>query len=61
MTFSPPTQQVMAGIIDESRIADTCRAIKLSFSLALVCTTSRRIPASEGTNQGHEKGDLVPL
>jgi len=28
-----------------------------SFSVALICTASRRIPAS-ATNQGPEKGDL---
>ena len=33
---------------------------KLSFSNALICTMSRRNPASASTNSGSEKGDLVP-
>ena len=36
------------------------RMIKSSFSIALICTTSRRVPANAGTNQETEKGDLVP-
>ena len=32
--------------------------IKLSFEAALICTTSRRIPASASPNQGPEQGDL---
>ena len=35
------------------------RGGKLPFSIALICTTSRRIPAIASTNQGPEKGDLV--
>ena len=31
-----------------------------SFPVALICTTCRPIPASSGTHQGPEKGDLVP-
>ena len=34
---------------------------KSSFSIPLICTTNRRIPASAGTNQGPEKGDLILL
>jgi len=33
--------------------------IKSSLSIALICTTSQRIPASASTNQGSEKGDLM--
>jgi len=33
---------------------------KSSFSIARFCTTSRRIPARARTNQGPQKGDLVP-
>jgi len=33
--------------------------IKSSFSIALICTTSRRIPASASTNQGPEKCSLI--
>jgi len=33
--------------------------ITSSFSIALVCTTMRRIPARVNTNQGSGKGDLV--
>jgi len=36
-------------------------AHKSTFSIALICTASRRIPASARTNQGLEKGDLIPL
>ena len=35
--------------------------IKSSFSIALMCTTSRRMPASASTNQGPETGDVVLL
>jgi len=35
--------------------------ITSSFSIAFMCTTSRWIPASAGTNQGPEKCDLIPL
>ena len=31
---------------------------KLSFSIALICTRSRRIPASASTHQGFEKDNL---
>jgi len=31
---------------------------KLSFSIALICTRSRRIPASASTHQGFEKKRL---
>ena len=30
-----------------------------SFSIALICTTSGRIPASASTNQGPEQGDFT--
>jgi len=33
---------------------------KSSFSTALNCTTSHRIPASASTNHGPEKCDLTP-
>ena len=36
-------------------------AIKSSFSIALICTTSHRIPVSASTNQGPEKGEVVLL
>ena len=32
-----------------------------SFSIPVICTTRRWIPASASTNQGRGKGDLVPL
>jgi len=35
------------------------RGSKLSFSIALICTTSHRIPAGAGTNEGPETGDLM--
>ena len=35
--------------------------IKSSFSIALICTTSRRISASASTNQVSEKGNLTLL
>ena len=35
------------------------KGIKSSFSIALIRTESRWIPASTSTNQGSEKGDLV--
>ena len=39
-----------------------CRhRIKSSFSIVLICTTRRRIPASASTNQGPETGDLILL
>jgi hypothetical protein len=41
------------------RAAAVPQAPKTSFSLALICTTSRRIPARASTNQGPAKGDLV--
>ena len=31
------------------------------FEIAWICTTCRRIPASASTNQGTEKGDLIPF
>jgi len=37
------------------------RAIKLCFLLTRLGTTSRQIPARASTNQGSEKGDLVPM
>ena len=36
-------------------------AIKASFSIAVICAASRRIPASASTNQGPGKGDLILL
>ena len=33
--------------------------IKSSFPIALIFTTSRRIPASASTNNGPEKGDFI--
>jgi len=33
---------------------------KSSFSVALICATRRRIPASSSTNQATENGDLMP-
>ena len=35
------------------------RESKSSFSIALMCTTRRRIPASLSRNQGPAKGDLI--
>jgi len=35
--------------------------LRSSCSIALMCTTSRRIPVSFSTNHGPEKGDLIPL
>jgi len=37
------------------------RDSKLPFSIALIGTTSRRIPTRISTNQGPEKGGLIPL
>ena len=37
------------------------RGRKSSFLTALICITSRQIPASVSTNQGTETDDLVPL
>ena len=37
------------------------RGSKSSVSIALICTTRRRIPACTSTNQGPEKGGLTPL
>jgi hypothetical protein len=37
------------------------REIKPSFSIALLSTTRRRIPASARTQQGSEQGDLVAM
>jgi len=34
---------------------------KLSFSIALICTTGRQISASASANQGPAKGDLIPF
>ena len=36
------------------------RGGKSSVSIALICTTRRWIPACASTNQGPEKGDLIP-
>jgi hypothetical protein len=36
----------------------TCKS---SSSIALICTTSRRIPASPGTNQGPNQSELISL
>jgi len=36
------------------------RRPKSSFSIALMCTTRRWIPSRASTNQGPEKGDLIP-
>ena len=41
------------------RAAAVPQAPKTSFSLALICTTSRRIPARASTNQGPGKGGLI--
>ena len=35
--------------------------IKSSFSIALMCSTTRRVPASAGTTRGAEKDDVIPL
>jgi len=37
------------------------RVSKSSFSIALICTTRRRMLASASTNQGRVKGDLIRL
>ena len=34
---------------------------KSSFSIALICTARRRIPASASRNRGPAKGDVIPL
>jgi hypothetical protein len=34
---------------------------QIFFSIALICTTSRRIPASAGMNQEPETGGLIPV
>jgi len=42
--------------------ADTTEAVEqIDFSIALICTTRPRIPASASANQGPKKGDLIPL
>jgi len=35
------------------------RVNKSSFSIALICTTSHRMPAGASANQGSETGDLI--
>ena len=45
----------------DERVKQPSRGIESSFSMALVCTTSRRILASAGTTHGPEKGDLFLL
>jgi len=44
---------VVPGIDDQVRT-------KSSFSIALFCLTRRRIPARASSNEGPEKGDLIP-
>ena len=34
--------------------------VKPSVSIALICTTRRRIPSSASADQGPGKGDLIP-
>jgi hypothetical protein len=50
-------------VLPVSSLNRTCpqSAIKSPFSIASICATIRRIPASASTNQWHEKGDLIPL
>ena len=43
---------------DEERGEDL-RGIKSSFSITLIRTTRRRIPAISSSNQGTEKGDVI--
>ena len=51
---------------EDSVSGRTTRAVrslsrKSSISIILICTTSRRIPASASTKRRPEKGDLTPL
>jgi len=43
------------------RGASETSGIKPPFSIALMCTTSRRIMANASTHQGPEKGDLMQV
>ena len=48
---------------DQSRSASSIlqSESKSSFPIALICTTTRRMPVGAGTNQGPENGDLTTL
>jgi len=46
---------------EDLRQGDAAQASKSSFSIALICTTSRWIPARARTNQGPEKCDLIQV
>ena len=47
-------------LIGQVRLSTQC-GTKSSSSISLMRTTSRWIPASVSTNQGPEKGDLIPV
>ena len=42
-------------------VCDPHIGVKKSFSMALMCTTRRRIPASASTKGGPKKGGLIPF
>ena len=53
------TGQVTSGCRRTTPLASSLWSqIESSFSIALICATSRRIPASASTNQGPDKDDL---
>ena len=52
----------MQGVAREQHPARLARGVcAASISIALICTTSRQIPASSSTNQGTGKNYLLPL
>jgi len=63
----PPGREIIAAVSASAtstlwrRTTSHPRGGKSSFSIALICTTSRRIAESASTNQGPEKGDLITL
>ena len=44
-----------------TRDHEPSKAHRIVVSIALICTTSRRIPVSASSDKGTEKDDLVPL
>ena len=45
--------------VKSRRLEPSSVVSKWSFSIAIICTTSRRIPASVSTNRGHKKNDFI--
>jgi len=60
-TLPPRDSYSIEEVFRRSHATSPQKRSKPSVSIALICTTGRRIPASASTHQGPGKGDLIAL